>query len=67
MSEMHRAGTVCSPPVTGQRPVEILRLLATAARELDRHVRDGDKRCRACRAPWPCPRACLAACALEAV
>ena len=46
---------------------ELLRLLTIAAQVLDRHVQDGNQRCQACGARWPCPRAELAAFALEAV
>jgi hypothetical protein len=35
-------------------------------RELDTHVRDGE-RCMQCGVPWPCERAELAAFALDAV
>lgn len=37
----------------------LLRLLATARHEIDRHLND-DGVCIVCRRPWPCPTACLA-------
>jgi hypothetical protein len=40
-------------------PAAVVRLLAMASAELDRHVNDRGW-CRACRARFPCPRACLA-------
>jgi hypothetical protein len=40
-------------------PPEIVGLLTVARAELDRHVNDHG-RCRACKAPFPCQRACLA-------
>ena len=40
-------------------PQEITGLLIVARTELDRHVNDRG-RCRACKAPFPCQRACLA-------
>jgi hypothetical protein len=46
-------------------PAELRRLLATASRELNRHVRDSRARCRACHHAWPCERAQLAAATLE--
>ncbi|HLX48665.1 MAG TPA: hypothetical protein VKS82_10060 [Streptosporangiaceae bacterium] len=46
-------------------PAELRRLLATASRELDRHVRDSRRHCRACHRAWPCERAQLAATALD--
>jgi len=45
---------------------EILRMLDTARRELDRHV-PSYGRCVVCHLPWPCTRVELAAFALEAV
>jgi hypothetical protein len=42
------------------------RMLATAKSELDRHTAH-DGRCMSCAQAWPCPRAQLAALALEAV
>ena len=42
------------------------RMLATARSELDSHT-SHDGRCVACGLVWPCPRAQLAAQALEAV
>jgi hypothetical protein len=46
---------------------ELLVLLATAQRELDRHVSDDSQHCQACQAAWPCERAQLAAFTLEAL
>jgi len=40
-------------------PREITGLLIVARAELDRHVNDRG-RCRACKTPFPCQRACLA-------
>ena len=40
-------------------PREIIGLLIVAQAELDRHVNDRG-RCLACKAPFPCQRACLA-------
>jgi hypothetical protein len=45
--------------VTERFPAELLRLLATARAELDRHVNDHG-RCQACQASFPCERARLA-------
>jgi hypothetical protein len=39
---------------------ELVRLLAIAQRELDRHLRDHGV-CTCCHEHWPCPTACLAA------
>jgi hypothetical protein len=39
---------------------ELVRLLAIAQRELDRHLSDHG-RCTRCSQLWPCPTACLAA------
>jgi hypothetical protein len=47
-------------------PAELRRMLETARCELDRHTPDRG-RCMACGLLWPCPRAELAALALEAV
>lgn len=43
---------------------ELTRLMAIARRELDRHLCDHGT-CSACRQPWPCPTARLAAETLE--
>lgn len=40
-------------------PPVLLRLLATARQEIDRHLNDNGV-CLLCRRPWPCPTACLA-------
>ena len=46
---------------------ELLVLLATARRELDRHVSDDQHRCQVCGDDWPCERAALAAFTLGAL
>jgi hypothetical protein len=46
---------------------ELVRLLATAKRELDLHLGDTGYRCTGCGEPWPCDRAHLAAATLGVV
>lgn len=46
-------------------PAELIRLLAVAKAELDRHV-NSDGRCAVCGVAFPCERACLAERALGA-
>jgi hypothetical protein len=52
---------------TLDRCPELLALLVTAKRELDRHISDDLHRCQVCRADWPCERAQLAAFTLGAL
>ncbi len=63
---MPRTGTVL-PSSMDYLPPELARLLTTATQELSRHVGDAGQQCQARGAPWPCPRAELAAFTLEAV
>jgi hypothetical protein len=48
-------------------PPELARVLTTGTQELSRHVSDAGQQFQACGAPWPCPRAELAAVTSEAV